>query len=66
MKRKLDLARAMLAKPEIYLLDEPTNGIDPLSQEMIRKMIHQLKQEGKTRLVTKSSLYCLSYQFSFH
>ena len=57
MKRKLDLARAMLAKPEIYLLDEPTNGIDPLSQEMIRKMIHQLKQEGKTIFLITHNLH---------
>jgi len=57
MKRKLDLARAMMAYPEIYLLDEPTNGIDPLSQDRIRKTIHELKRNGKTVFLITHNLY---------
>ncbi|MDD3427679.1 MAG: ABC transporter ATP-binding protein [Caldisericia bacterium] len=57
MKRKLDLARAMLAYPDIYILDEPTNGIDPLSQDVIRSMIFNLKKEGKTILLITHNLY---------
>ncbi|MBP6064160.1 MAG: ABC transporter ATP-binding protein [Bacteroidales bacterium] len=57
MKRKLDLARAMLAYPDIYLLDEPTNGIDPLSQDVIRNMIFNLKKEEKTILLITHNLH---------
>lgn len=57
MKRKLDLARAMLSYPDIYILDEPTNGIDPLSQDIIRSMIFNLKREGKTILLITHNLY---------
>ncbi len=57
MKRKLDLARAMLAKPEVYILDEPTNGIDPFSQEAIRNTIYKLKQEGKTIFMITHNLH---------
>lgn len=57
MKRKLDLARAMLAYPDIYILDEPANGIDPLSQDTIRSMIFNLKKEGKTILLITHNLY---------
>jgi ABC-2 type transport system ATP-binding protein len=57
MKRKLDLARAMLTYPEVYLLDEPTNGIDPLSQDRIRNAIHELKIKGKTIFLITHNLY---------
>lgn len=57
MKRKLDLARAMLAKPEVYILDEPTNGIDPFHQEIIRNTIYKLKQEGKTIFMITHNLH---------
>jgi len=57
MKRKLDLARAMLASPEIYILDEPTNGIDPISQDIIRKTILDLKRNGKTIFLITHNLH---------
>jgi ABC-2 type transport system ATP-binding protein len=57
MKRKLDLARAMLASPEIYILDEPTNGIDPISQDTIRNTILELKKNGKTIFLITHNLH---------
>jgi ABC-2 type transport system ATP-binding protein len=57
MKRKLDLARSMLSNPDIYILDEPTNGIDPISQDVIRKIIFDLKKEGKTILLITHNLH---------
>lgn len=57
MKRKLDLARAMLASPEIYILDEPTNGIDPISQDTIRNTILDLKRNGKTIFLITHNLH---------
>jgi ABC-2 type transport system ATP-binding protein len=57
MKRKLDLIRSMLPQPSIFILDEPTNGIDPHSQEHIRKMLRQLKKEKKTILLITHNLH---------
>jgi ABC-2 type transport system ATP-binding protein len=54
MKRKLALARAMLADPPILLLDEPTTGLDVISSRNIREFIRNelVKKSGKTVLYT--------------
>jgi ABC-2 type transport system ATP-binding protein len=53
MKRKLALARALLADPPILLLDEPTTGLDITSSRAIRDFIKNLgKKAGKTVLYT--------------
>lgn len=51
MKKKLSLARALLADPSVYLLDEPTCGIDPSAAQEIREMIKELRNKGKTILL---------------
>lgn len=52
MKKRLGLARALLHDPRVLLLDEPNSGIDPQSARTIRGIILDLKQRGKTILLT--------------
>ena len=48
MKQRLALARALLHKPQILFLDEPTAGLDPKSAKEVRELIVALKKEGRT------------------
>jgi ABC-2 type transport system ATP-binding protein len=53
MKRRLDLAAALIHKPGILFLDEPTTGLDPISRESIWRYVLDLnKQEGLTIFLT--------------
>jgi ABC-2 type transport system ATP-binding protein len=48
MLQRLGLAQAMLHDPEIFILDEPTDGLDPLARSQVRSYLAELKQQGKT------------------
>ena len=52
MQRRLVVARAMLSDPEILLLDEPTTGLDPQTRRQVWGYIKNLKEAGKTVLLT--------------
>jgi len=52
MKRRLNLACALVNEPPVLLLDEPTVGVDPQSRNMIFDKIDELKQAGRTVLYT--------------
>ena len=52
MKRRLNLAAALLHDPQILLLDEPTVGVDPQSRNAIFENLETLKQRGKTLIYT--------------
>ena len=52
MKRRLNLAAALLHDPQILLLDEPTVGVDPQSRNAIFDNLETLKRRGKTLLYT--------------
>src|SRR6266404_1453531 len=52
MKRRLNLATALLHDPQILLLDEPTVGVDPQSRNAIFDNLETLKKRGKTLLYT--------------
>jgi ABC-2 type transport system ATP-binding protein len=52
MKRRLNLASALLHDPEILLLDEPTVGVDPQSRNAIFSNLEALKRQGKTLVYT--------------
>ncbi|MEK4252062.1 ATP-binding cassette domain-containing protein [Paenibacillus sp. FSL W7-1287] len=57
MKQRLGLARAMVAKPELIILDEPTNGLDPIGIKDIRDLILVLNKEyGITFLLSSHIL----------
>jgi ABC-2 type transport system ATP-binding protein len=52
MKRRLNLAAALLHSPSILLLDEPTVGVDPQSRNAIFSNLEDLKRQGKTLVYT--------------
>jgi ABC-2 type transport system ATP-binding protein len=52
MKQKLALVAALLTRPALLLLDEPTTGVDPVSRREFWTMLHQLHHEGLTIVVS--------------
>lgn len=56
MKQKLALMCCLLHRPEILILDEPTNGVDPVSRRDFWTILYQLVKEGLTVLITTSYL----------
>jgi len=48
MRQRLGLAQAMLHDPDLLILDEPTDGLDPMGRSQIRDVLDKLKQRGKT------------------
>jgi ABC-2 type transport system ATP-binding protein len=52
MKRRLNLAAALLHAPQILLLDEPTVGVDPQSRNQIFSSLEELRRQGKTLVYT--------------
>jgi ABC-2 type transport system ATP-binding protein len=56
MRRRLDLAAALVAKPPVLFLDEPTTGLDPRSRLALWEVIEGLVAEGTTVLLTTQYL----------
>ncbi len=56
MKQRLSLASALLADPEVLVLDEPTNGLDPQGINQMRTLIHGIADEGKTIIISSHLL----------
>ncbi|MCU1488523.1 MAG: ABC-type multidrug transport system, ATPase component [Actinomycetia bacterium] len=52
MKRRLTVARALVNQPELFLLDEPTTGLDPQARHLLWERLYQLKQSGVTLVLT--------------
>jgi ABC-2 type transport system ATP-binding protein len=48
MLQRLGLAQAMLHDPDLFILDEPTDGLDPLARSQVRGYLTDLKRQGKT------------------
>jgi len=52
MKRRLLLARSLVNRPKLLLLDEPTAGLDPQARHLIWQRVRALKKSGTTILLT--------------
>jgi ABC-2 type transport system ATP-binding protein len=52
MKRRLDLASALMHRPEVLILDEPTEGLDPQSRTALWEELERISAEGTTMLLT--------------
>lgn len=60
MKQRLVLAKTLLPDPQMLLLDEPASGLDPLGRIELRKLLLQLRDTGKTVLISSHILTELS------
>jgi ABC-2 type transport system ATP-binding protein len=56
MRRRLDLASALIHTPEVLFLDEPTTGLDPVSRKAIWEEVRKLNDEGTTVFLTTQYL----------
>ncbi len=56
MKERLGIARAILCKPELLILDEPTNGLDPAGMKQIRDLLKTLCSEYRITIMISSHI----------
>jgi lipooligosaccharide transport system ATP-binding protein len=52
MKRRLTIARALINRPELVLLDEPTTGLDPQARHLLWERLYRLRADGVTLVLT--------------
>jgi ABC-type Mn2+/Zn2+ transport system ATPase subunit len=62
-RRRVFLARAIAADPELYLLDEPVTGVDPRTQEELMDVLEAEARAGKTVIATTHDLICAAQRF---
>ena len=63
MLQRVGLAQALIHKPEILILDEPSDGVDPVGRKHIRDVLHRLEEQGVTiflnsHLLAEVELFC--------
>lgn len=56
MKQRLGIAMALLSRPKLLILDEPTNGLDPIGIEELRKLIRSFSEQGMTVILSSHIL----------
>ncbi|HEY7565120.1 MAG TPA: ABC transporter ATP-binding protein [Acidimicrobiia bacterium] len=52
MKRRLTIARGLINRPDVVILDEPTTGLDPQARHLLWDRLYRLKQDGVTLIIT--------------
>lgn len=52
MRRRLTLGRALINKPRLFILDEPTTGLDPYARHILWQRLRRLRDEGTTMVLT--------------
>ena len=62
-RRRVFLARAIAAEPELYLLDEPVTGVDVTTQEELMDVLEGEARAGKTVIATTHDLICAAQRF---
>ena len=62
-RRRVFLARALAAAPDLYLLDEPVTGVDPATQEDLMDLLEAEARSGKTVVATTHDLACAAHRF---
>lgn len=55
-KKKVAIAQAMISKPKVLILDEPTNGLDPLMQKKLFNLLIEEKKKGNTVFLSSHNL----------
>ncbi len=56
MRQRIGLAQALINDPQILILDEPTTGLDPIARKEIRDILVELRDQGKTLLISSHEL----------
>jgi len=62
-RRRVFLARALAAQPDLFLLDEPVTGVDPTTQEDLMDLLEAEARRGKTVVATTHDLACTAQRF---
>lgn len=52
MKRRVTIARGLINEPDMFILDEPTTGLDPQARHVLWDRLYRLKQQGVTLIIT--------------
>jgi ABC-2 type transport system ATP-binding protein len=56
MKQRLGIAAALIGDPDLIILDEPTNGLDPVGMQDVRRLVRHIGDQGKTVIVSSHLL----------
>ena len=64
MKQRLGIAKAMVNRPDILILDEPINGLDPLGIIEVRNLLKEINEKYNTTIIVSSHILSQLYQFA--